>query len=141
MVDGLSVGAGYAHLNNHAAAGNVDDKDQDEGTAYVKYSVGALSLGAQRSVVNIASANTNTFHTDYVGISYAISDNLSVSYNEIESTKESDAGEVEQDMDSISISYTMGGMTLAGAMNETDNMRGVDASDFESYEFNLSFAF
>ena len=47
----------------------------------------------------------------------------------------------DQESTGISASYTMGGMTLAGAMNETDNMRGVDASDFESYEFNLSFAF
>jgi len=141
MVDGLSVGAGYAHLNNHAAAGNVDDKDQDEGTAYVKYSVGALSLGAQRSVVNIASANTNTFHTDYIGISYAISDNLSVSYNEIESTKESDAGEVEQDMDSISLSYTMGGMTIGIVDAEADNAAYTSGRTQSARSVSMSIAF
>ena len=49
--------------------------------------VGALTLGIQRGVVNIAGASDTTFDTDYIGISYAISDNLSISYNEIESRK------------------------------------------------------
>ena len=32
-------------------------------------------------------------------------------------------------------------MTLAGAMNETDNMGGTGTTDREGYEFTLSFAF
>ena len=47
----------------------------------------------------------------------------------------------DQESTGISASYTMGGMTLAGAMNEVDNMDGVATNDFEGYEFNLSFAF
>ena len=35
----------------------------------------------------------------------------------------------------------MGGMTLAGAMNEVDSMDGVATGDYEGYEFNLKFAF
>ena len=50
-------------------------------------------------------------------------------------------GTFTQESTGISASYTMGGMTLAGAMNETDNSRGIASNDFESYEFNLSFAF
>ena len=70
-----------------AAAAVSDDMDQLEGTMYAKYSVGALSVGAQRGVVNQAGANDTSFDTTYLGISYAVSDNLSVSYNEIESRK------------------------------------------------------
>ena len=51
------------------------------------------------------------------------------------------SGTDDQESTGISASYTMGGMTLGGAINETDNSRGTAASDFESYEFNLSFAF
>ena len=49
----------------------------------------------------------------------------------------------DQESTGISASYTMGGMTLAGAMNETDNMNGSStaANDVEGYEFTLSFAF
>ena len=41
----------------------------------------------------------------------------------------------------ITASYTAGGMTLAGAMNEVDAMQGTATKDFEGYEFTLSFAF
>ena len=53
MVDGLSLGAGYAKLDNSAEGADVaNDTDQHEGTAYAKYSTGALSVGVQRGVVN-----------------------------------------------------------------------------------------
>ena len=122
MVDGLSLGAGYAMLANSAqATANADDEDDHEGTMYAKYSVGALSVGAQRGVVSQAGANDLSFDNTYLGISYAVSDNLSVSYNEIESRKSQEGTNVEQDMDSISISYTMGGMTLGFVDAEADN--------------------
>ena len=77
-----------------------------------------------------------------IGVSYAVNDNFSIAYNEHE--LEFDTGAAankDQTSTGISASYTMGGMTLAGAMNETDNMRGIASNDFEAYEFNLSFAF
>jgi outer membrane protein OmpU len=140
FVDGLSAGVGYANLSNASLAGN-DSRDQDEGTAYVKYSVGGLSIGGQRSVVNVAGTNTSTFHTDYIGISYAVSDNLSVSYNEIESTKEVQSGEIEQDMDSISISYTMGGMTIGVVDADANNASYTVGSDQSARSISLSVAF
>ena len=79
-VDGLSLGAGYALLNNSdKEAAAVSNKDQQEGTVYAKYSVGAFSFGAQKSIVDVAAANNVTFDTEYYGISYAVSDNLSLS--------------------------------------------------------------
>ena len=47
----------------------------------------------------------------------------------------------DQESSGISASYTMGGITLGGAMNEVDNMGGTAATDVEGYEFTLSFAF
>ena len=122
MVDGLSLGAGYAKLDKSAeSVANADDMDTHEGTMYAKYSVGALSVGVQRGVVAIAGANDQSFDSTYLGISYAVSDNLSLSYNEIESEKSQEGTFVEQDMDSISLSYTMGGMTIGIVDAEADN--------------------
>ena len=141
-VDGLSLGAGYAELNNSSKeTAAISDKDQTEGTVYAKYSVGAFSLGAQRSIVNQAGANTVTFDTEYLGISYAISDNLSVSYNEIESTKEQSTGEVEQDLDSISISYTMGGMTIGILDADGDNASYSTGKQQSARSVSMSIAF
>ena len=62
MVDGLSLGVGYAELNKSSKEdAAVSDKDQLEGTIYAKYSVGAVSLGAQRGVVNQAGANNDNY--------------------------------------------------------------------------------
>ena len=49
--------------------------------------------------------------------------------------------DADQESMGISFSYTMGGMTLAGAMNDVDSMDGVATGDYEGYEFNLAFAF
>ena len=127
-------------LSNATLAGN-DSRDQNEGTAYVKYSVGGLSIGGQRSAVDTGGTNSQTFHTDYIGISYAVSDNLSVSYNEIESTKEIEAGEVTQDLDSISISYTMGGMTIGILDADSTNSSYTTGSDNSARSISLSVAF
>ena len=122
MVDGLSLGVGYAQLDKSAeGTANADDLDIHEGTMYAKYSVGALSVGVQRGVVNQAGANDVLFDNTYLGISYAISDNLSVSYNEIESRKSQENTDIDQDMDSISVSYTMGGMTIGILDADADN--------------------
>ena len=78
-----------------------------------------------------------------MGITYAVNDDFSIGYHThtYEPDSASSVGTLDQESTGFSASYTMGGMTLAGAMNETDNMRGVASNDFESYEFNLSFAF
>jgi len=122
MVDGLSLGAGYAMLGKAANnTANADDRDVHEGTMYAKYSAGAFSVGVQRGVVAQAGANDVSYDSQYLGISYAMTDNLSVSYNEIESEKSTEGTFVEQDMDSISVSYTMGGMTIGFVDAEADN--------------------
>jgi outer membrane protein OmpU len=141
-VDGLSLGAGYAKLDNSAeGADGADDTDQHEGTAYAKYTYGGLSVGVQRGVVNIAGLNDQLFDSEYIGISYAISDNLSVSYNEIDSRKSQEGTDVDQDMDSISISYTMGGMTLGILDADADNHGYTVGKTTSARSVSLSIAF
>ena len=142
MVDGLSLGVGYAQLDKSAeGTANADDLDIHEGTMYAKYSVGALSIGAQRGVVNQAGANDVLFDTTYLGISYAVSDNLSISYNELESRKSQNHTDVDQDMDSISISYTMGGMTIGILDAEADNAAYTAGRTQSARSVSLSVAF
>jgi len=142
MVDGLSLGAGYAKLDKSAeSVANADDMDTHEGTMYAKYSVGALSVGVQRGVVAIAGANDQSFDSTYLGISYAVSDNLSLSYNEIESEKSQEGTFVEQDMDSISLSYTMGGMTIGIVDAEADNSGYTVGKTESARSVSLSIAF
>ncbi len=113
MVEGLDIGVGYANLEN-ATSSTSNDTDVDEGTAYINYAVGSFKIGAQRGVVATGGTAESLYDNEYYGVSYAISDNLSISYNEIESTKANDTvgDRVAQEFDSLSLSYTSGGMTI-----------------------------
>ena len=136
MVEGLTLGYGTGDKNISA---NVD---QTNTTGYAKYAIGGFTIGYQ---VSESDHDTKTSSLDSVayGVTYAVNDDITVgySYHEVDMDSARGTGTFTQESTGISASYTMGGMTLGGAINETDNMRGVDANDFESYEFNLSFAF
>ena len=133
MVDGLSLG--YASSDNQAGVAT----DIKKTTMYATYAVGALTFGAQTSDYDHTTANSDQESVS-MGVTYAINDDFSIGYNEhtvdFESTSLSD-----QDSSGISASYTMGGVTLGGAMNKTDNIAGTSTRDNEGYEFTLSFAF
>ena len=133
MVEGLDVGVGYYEQETDSVSTS-GTYHADEGTAYIKYSTGPVSVGYQRGVVvNSAGSEETQYKNEYIGISYKISDDLSVSYNEIEARKRTNGTDVTQDFDSISLSYSMGGMTLNIADSDVSNSsyskgRAVDAT-------------
>ena len=132
-VEGLSLGLASS---NNTVGNNIDS---DETTMYAKYAFGAITVGVQQSDLEHTTVNSDQESIAY-GITYAINDDFSVgySYHELETELTTD---VDQKSTGISASYTMGGMTLAGASNETENVAGTSTRDVEGYEFTLSFAF
>ena len=132
MVDGLTVGYGQGDTE-------VTTGTEIEHTAmYVKYTYGSVTVGYQENEADGAAAS-NDIDFEAFGISYAVSDNLTIAYNQSESKKGSDAD--VQEATGISASFTTGGMTIAGVMNDVDNVGFDAANDTEGYELNLSFAF
>ena len=119
-VEGLDIGLGGSKQNNTDTT-TANDRDVVEGTAYATYAIGGLKVGAQRGVRDEGGLSSTTYDNEYLGISYAISDNLSISYNEIEGVKNADGVNVEQDFESISLSYTSGGMTIGVLDADADN--------------------
>ena len=108
---------------------------------YAKYAVGGFTVGYQVSESDHDTASSSLDSVAY-GITYAVNDDFSIGYSS--HTTEFDSGasnNTDQESTGVSFSYTMGGMTLGGAMNEVDSMDGVATGDYEGYEFNLSFAF
>ena len=133
MVEGLTLG--YAAADQQVAVG----KNNDKSTMYATYAVGAFTVGVQSSDFDSTTAGSDLESIAY-GVTYAINDDFSVgySYHELETESTTDK---DQESTGVSASFTSGGMTLAGAMNEVENMGGTDATDREGYEFTLSFAF
>ena len=85
MVDGLDIGVGYTMLNFKAL--DSGERDQEEGTAYIKYASGPVSVGYQKGAVSVEGTAENLYGNEYIGLSYKISASISVSYNEAESRK------------------------------------------------------
>ena len=131
-VEGLTIGA--AQSENNSAAASID------GTALnATYAMDAFTIGISTSEADSETADADTELTAY-GISYAVSDDLSVSLNMSELQHENSA-KSDQEAMGISFSYTMGSMTLSGTHNSIDNVGGTAATDRSGYELGLAFAF
>ena len=132
MVDGLTVGYGQGDTEE------THGTKLDDTAMYVKYTYGSMTVGYQENERS-AAATSNAVDFEAFGISYAVTDNFSVAYNQSESKKGDDSD--AQEATGISASFTSGGMTIAGVMNDVDNVAFDAANDTEGYELNLSFAF
>ena len=134
MVEGLSIGYATGELADTATT------TIDHSTIWVKYAIGSVTVGYQEHEADGPTA-TKTDESQSYAVSYAINDDFSISYGE----REYNSGDstTDQDDTAISASYTMGGMTIAGGFNSSDNIAGSTAasSDKDSYEIGLSFAF
>ena len=108
-----------------------------------KYTMGGATIGYQ---VNDADSEASDGDEQFTAwsISYAVSEDLSISYGS--STLDYETASTEdQDATGISASYTMGSMTLGGVINSIDNQgpgaTGNTDTNADTYEINLSFAF
>ena len=134
MVDGLSIGFATGEYEETAGV------DMDVETVWVKYAYGPVTVSYQESEEDAATA-ANSNDSEEWGISYAVSDDLSISYGEHTHNDGLDSSANNQESTGMSISYTMSGVTIAASFNETANADNSAAEDNEGYEVNLSFAF
>ena len=135
MVEGLTIGYAQGELDDTTST-SIDNE-----TLFVKYAIGGFTLGYQDSEADGSAASKND-ESEGWGVSYAVNENFTVSYGERDHDDDTSAAG-EQNDSGISASYTMGGMTIAGHMNESDNVNGSSNAtmDKESYELALTFAF
>jgi outer membrane protein OmpU len=148
MMDGLTFGfgAGSTEYDDEAILGR---EDGGSVVGFVNYVMGPATVGVTLSDSNNArTANTTTNaggrEVEAYGISFAVNDNLSISYNEHNMTykkKNSDGADVEQQATGIAIAYTMGGASIAIQNNSMDNVTGTSGTNDEITEISLSLAF
>jgi outer membrane protein OmpU len=136
MVEGLSMGYAMGEHDESATILGIDTS-----TMWIKYAYGPVTVGYQSSERD-GPTTTQDDDSTSVGISYAISDDLSVSYGEhtLDLGSATAAG-TDQESSGFSASYTMGGTSIKAAFNKTDNIAGTASADEESMEIALVFAF
>ena len=137
-VEGLTLGYAQGTVDESTSETGSDVTGIDETTMFVTYASGPVTVGYQVSEADGATATQDDESTAF-GISYAITDDLSVSYGE--HSLDLGSSTSDQESEGFSASYTMGGTTIKAAFNETANVAGAASTDRESMEIALVFAF
>ena len=129
-MDGLTLGYGEGDVEVTTGTKSNDS------TMYAKYAIGGATIGIQTAETDNESASD--IESTGVGISYAINDDLTVSYGS--NTREK-VGSKDQEATAIGASYTMGSLGIAVSMHQVDNVNNSAADDREGYQMVLTFAF
>jgi outer membrane protein OmpU len=132
-IDGLEVG--YAGGENNDSLTNAIDNTN----LWAKYTMDAFTFGIQSNQEDEQTASADT-DFNAIGISYAVSDELSVSYGESK-TDHQNTSLIDQEASALSVSYVSGGMTIGASTHTVDNVGGATATDNKGYEVNITFAF
>jgi outer membrane protein OmpU len=112
LMDGLSFGAGMSSIEQpeHSAdSKNTTTGDRSQYAAYVTYSVGSVTLGYQETRDNMQNSGggaASYYDNEAYGISFNVSDDLSISYGSHKSAKHvNKSSSVEVTADSLQIAY------------------------------------
>ena len=136
-VDGLTFGGGYGETE--AGAGNSDKEDT---SIFATYAMGAVTVGFQRNDLTGGAAGATEQTADLYSIAFNVNESLAVSYGEKNTDFETTgSATVEEEVDGIGISYTMGSMKIAGNRNEGKKLGGTATAEDVDTEIKLSFAF
>ena len=156
-IDGLTLSASYYDFGE---MGNKDGRQKQEGGSYsANYSIGQVSIGygetlhapAERMNAGTKSAaKVQHYENDAYSIGFAVNDNLSISYTEENSEKKNKATgttntvtrtDVEMEITTIDVSYTMGGATIGISNSEHSNDSYTAGDDTTETIVALSLAF
>ena len=129
-MEGLTVLAAMGE--NNSAADKIDLS-----VFSVNYAMGPITVGFQANESDAGTGTDEDFSA--YGISYAVSDDVSVSYG-VSSLDYSSSLE-DQDSSAVSVSFTAGGVGISASHQTTDNVAGAATADNSAYEINFSFAF
>ena len=132
-MDGLRVVMGTGEK------GATNATSDDHTTFGFTYAWGPVTVGAQQSEIDYAASGTADLETDLFGISFAVNDDLSISYGEQETTAEGDTD--VQKVTGMSIGYSMGSMSIKAHKNKAENIQQVADVASEHTEIAISFAF
>jgi outer membrane protein OmpU len=129
-IEGANI---FVGTGSKGASGGVET---DLDTYGLKYTMGSITVGAQRSETDVSGAAD--LEKDAYGIAFAINDNLSISYGASETSEVGSA--LDQELSGFSVGYSMGGISIKAHSNKGENVSNI-AAEHEHTEIAVSFAF
>ena len=122
LMDGLNVFGGMSTIEQ---SNNSGSNDRTQYVAGATYAIGSVTMGYQYSRDNLQSSAdgaTSYYENDAYGVSFAVNDDLTLSYGMHKSERNlTSATTVELEAQSLQLSYTMGGMSIKFAESSVDN--------------------
>jgi len=126
LADGLEVFAGISEIEQDALGASTTG-DRKQYAVGLTYAIGGFTLGYQVSHDNFNHAGasaTQYYDNSAYGISFAVNDDLSISYGNHQSERgltAATAAPVQLEAESIQIAYSMGGLAIKLAESSIDN--------------------
>jgi outer membrane protein OmpU len=120
-------------------AGTDRNSGTDMWTAGVTYATGNVTMGIQQSATDVSAANGDNDRL-HLALNYQVNDDMAISYGM--STVEFENGTLTDQEDAgVSISYSMGSMSITGNWLTSDNVGGANGTDDSHNEIVLAFSF
>jgi len=151
LMDGLNVFAGMSKIEQEASTQTTSGDTSGDRTQYVygaTYAIGSVTLGYQHSRDNLelngVGAVKSFYENDAYGISFAVNDDLSISYGRHDSDAHLNSGSTTAlEAQSLQMSYTMGGASIKFAESKVDNASYTagTAADWDGRTIALTLAF
>ena len=132
-IDGLNIGVAAEDNNTTTAT-------TENTVFYATYAMDAFTIGFQANESDSATANSDTEFEAW-GVSYAVSEDISISYGSSTVEYESGASLSDQEADAIGVSWTNGSMSVTASRHDIANVAGTSTDDRDVTEVNLTFAF
>lgn len=152
-IDGMTIGASYLSKNGSGDA-SLTKPEYETGGAFVKYAISAVTVGFGRhwiepgsdgangalaattaaydATAKTVNANVKYFENTAMSVAFNVNDDLSLSYDKMESTAEARTivantradTDTSRDLtvESIQLAYSMGGMTLSLGQKDVDGI-------------------
>jgi len=144
LMDGLNVFAGHSSIEQAAASADGDRKQKAIGATYA---VGSVTVGYQWSMDSQQGLTglTSYYENDAYGISFAVNDDLSLSYGVHKSDRVLNGSgnntTVTTEVDSLQMSYSMGGASVKVAETSMTDGSYNTANDKDATTVALTLAF
>ena len=142
-MEGLEIGASYFDPDDPSRG-----QAEEGGAYYATYDIGSLSFGLGKSfkATSLATNTTNeaeTYDNTMMSVAFNVNDSLSVSYEDIESSKEfeTSSSDLDMDVESFQVAYTVAGATFSISTEEYDNFQYTEANKLKETNFAMSIAF
>jgi outer membrane protein OmpU len=136
-VDGLSVSLGVSDIETGASG-----TSGDQTVMKASYAYGPVTVAYSSNEIDLGTATSDKETTSW-GVSYTVSEAISVSYGQETIEVNTSASSVDAEYEGISVAYTSGGMTISVASQEATNIDNTvdDDNDYDYWSLGLAFAF